>query len=431
MKRFLILCFALLTLPSLYCARKVNYDEQKIPKYTLPDIMRFSDGSKVKGKRDWPKRRQEILNIFQREMYGQIPPKCDIVTETIEEGLTLANFGWRRQIRMWFGEDKTGPKVDWLIITPRHAKGRVPVILFLNYLGNASVIEDSAVFLTDGWLDNSKKFGVINHRATERTRAFYAGQMRRSTHPIGMLLARGYAVVTACYAEISPDPEGAKKQDEIAYTGIFDLWGERDKSREDNTTALGAWAWTLMRGMDMIENDSILDSQRVLLTGYSRLAKAALIAGAYDERFPVIVPVQTGGGGVPLAKHFFGENVSTMNHMFTHWYCHAFRKYADNEAKMPFDQHMLLACIAPRALLVEGFNEPWFDTRGEFLALQAASPIWKMLGKKGLPDVDFPDNYDTSAIGPFLGYVRRTEQPGFSVYDWKWMLDFADKVWKY
>ncbi len=406
----------------------MNYDEKKIPPYTLPDPLRFADGTKV-TKKNWPRRREEILDLFQREMYGQMLPKCDITTETVEEGVTLAGFGWRRQVRMWFNAAKTGPKIDWLIITPRYTEGPVPVIMFLNYIGNASLIDDPNIYITDGWLHESKET-VDNYKATEASRGFYAGQMGNSIYPMGMLLARGYAVVTACYGEISPDPNGKNMQDSLAYTNVFELWGKRDNSRDDNTTSLGAWAWGLMRCMDMVEKDSLLDAKRVLLTGYSRLGKAALIARAFDERFPVVVPVQTGGGGVPLAKRFFGENVATMTTSFTHWYCRAWRKYAKHEDQMPFDQHMFLACIAPRALLVEGFDHPWFDAKGEFLAVKAASPVWEKLGKKGLPKVDFPDDFDTSAIGPCLGYVRRSEGHGISAYDWTWMLDFADNVWK-
>ena len=131
-----------------------------------------------------------------------------------------------------------------------------------------------------------------------------------------------------------------------------------------------------------------------------------------------------------FSKCIFGENVATMTTMFTHWYCRAWRKYAKHEDQMPFDQHMFLACIAPRALLVEGFDQPWFDAKGEFLAVKAASPVREKLGKKGLPKVDFPADFDTSAIGPCLGYVRRSEGHGISAYDWTWMLDFADKVWR-
>lgn len=410
-------------------AQEVNYDESKIPPYTLEDPLKFVDGRKVRNAKDWELRREEILGIFQREMYGQMPPKSPITTEILEEGITLAGYGIRRQVRMWFRSDKTGPKVDWLIITPRYAKEAAPTIIFLNYNGNQTLLEDKEILLTDGWIRDEEGMSV-NHKAIESTRGYYAGQSSDSVYPIGMLIAQGYAVVTACYGEISPDPTGEEAQDKLAYTNIFDLWAPRDNSRDDNTTALGAWAWTLMRGMDMIEQDPRLDSKRVLLTGYSRLGKAALIAGAFDVRFPVVVPVQTGGGGCPLAKRFYGENVAIMTKAFTHWYCKAWKKYAGKEQTMPFDQHLFLSCIAPRALLVEGFDEGWFDTKGEFLALQAASPVWEKLCKKGLPKVDWPDDYDTKAIGKYLGYVRRSEKHGISAYDWKWMIDFAEGAWE-
>ncbi|MBQ2161843.1 MAG: hypothetical protein II446_00955, partial [Bacteroidales bacterium] len=114
---------------------------------------------------------------------------------------------------------------------------------------------------------------------------------------------------------------------------------------------------------------------------------------------------------------------------FRHWFSPAYAKYAGCEAStMPFDQHLLVSCIAPRPLLVEGFDNPWFDTRGEFLCLKAASPVWRFLGAEGLPDVDWPDDYDTSAIGPVLGYVRRDQGHGIAAIDWTWLLDFADRA---
>ena len=110
---------------------------------------------------------------------------------------------------------------------------------------------------------------------------------------------------------------------------------------------------------------------------------------------------------------------------FPHWYCPAYRRYAGDEASLPFDQHWLLACVAPRALLVQGFDEDWFDARGEFLACRAASPAWELLGLPGLPPGDFPDDFDESRIGPRLGYVRRGGRHGLSAYDWNWTLNFA------
>ena len=175
-------------------AQEVNYDESKIPPYTLEDPLKFVDGRKVRNAKDWELRREEILGIFQREMYGQMPPKSPITTEILEEGITLAGFGIRRQVRMWFRSDKTGPKVDWLIITPRYVKEAVPTIIFLNYNGNQTLLEDKEILLTDGWIRDEEGMSV-NHKAIESTRGYYAGQSSDSVYPIGMLI--GYYIVKA------------------------------------------------------------------------------------------------------------------------------------------------------------------------------------------------------------------------------------------
>lgn len=432
----ILLCAALGAIASTASILAQNYDESKVGEYTLPELLEFSDGRKVR-KKDWPERRQEILDMYQREMYGQMPPAPEaVICETFEEGITLGGFATRKQVRMWFKNDKTGPTVDWLIVTPNHVEGPYPTIMLLNYEGNQTVLKDEEIAVEPNWLRNDGSAFIEDHKSSEENRGMLITDPgRRNILPAHMLVAQGYAVVTACYGDISPDPTGADfaedgtpLQKEFAYTGIFDLWGERDPERDDNTTSLAAWGWTLMRGMDMVEQDPELDQERVVLTGYSRLAKAALVAGAFDERFPVVVLNQTGGGGVPLHKRYFGENVEIMAKSFTHWYCPAYAKYSDNEAAMPFDQHMLLACFAPRALMVQGFNDPWYDTKGEFLAVQAASPAWELLGEEGLPDVDWPEDYDKSAIGPKLAYYHRDQSHGIAAIDWVWMIEFADKV---
>lgn len=269
-------------------AQQVNYDESKVAPYTLEDPLRFADGRKVKNLRQWEERRQEILDIFQREMYGQMPPKNNIYLEQKDEGITLAGFGLRRQVRMWFRSDKTGPYVDWLIVTPRWAKEPVPTIILLNYRGNHTVLPDEEIMETESLEvpTNLYRSGAPHGLNADPNEATY--------FPVSMMLARGYALVTACYCDISPDPTLPAEQEKYAYQQCFELWPLRDPARDDNTTSLGAWAWGLMRGLDMIEQDTLLDSSRVILTGFSRLGKAALIAGAYDERFPVVVPVQTG-----------------------------------------------------------------------------------------------------------------------------------------
>ena len=425
-------------------AREPNYNEAKVAPYTLEDPLAFSDGRKLKDASEWTARRKEILDIFAREMYGVEPPAPEaVVTEIREEGPTLAGLAIRRQYRMWFKSDKSGPFVDWLLVLPNRIAGekvktadgrivcenreKVPVVLMLNFPGNHAVLDDEEVPLTEGgWFRASGDSG--DHGPKESNRGTLRRSQLRTTVPAEFIVSRGYAFLTACYAQVSPDVE-VKKGDpeELAYTHVFELWGKRDESRTDNTTALGAWAWALSRGLDLVETIPEIDARKCVATGSSRLGKAALLAAARDERFAVCVPNQTGGGGVPLAKRDFGENVSTEMAMFPHWYCKAYAKYIDNEQVMKFDQHLLVAAIAPRALLVEGFNQGWFDAKGEWLSCRAAPPVWEFLGKEGLPKGDFPDNYDRSRIGSTFGYVRRGGQHGLSGYDWLWMLDFADK----
>lgn len=426
-------------------AREPNYDESKVAPYTLEDPLAFADGRKLKDASEWPARRKEILEIFAREMYGEEPPAPEaVVTELQEEGSTLAGLAIRRQYRMWFKQDKSGPFLDWLLVLPNRVaeplpntkdahvvcenREKVPVVLMLNYPGNHAVLNDAEVALPEGgWFRRDGDPG--DHGPKESNRGALRHSQSRTTVPAEFIVSRGYAFLTACYAQVSPDVEvGRGDPEALAYTHVFELWGKRDESRTDNTTALGAWAWALSRGLDLAEKIPEIDARKCVATGSSRLAKAALLASARDERFAVCVPNQTGGGGVPLAKRNFGENISTEMRMFPHWYCKAYAKYIDNEQAMKFDQHLLVAAIAPRALLVQGFNSGWFDAKGEWLSCRAASPVWEFLGKEGLPKGDFPDNYDLSCVGSSFGYVRRGGQHGLAGYDWLWMLDFADKV---
>lgn len=452
MKKFLIAMVPILGVVGLYAADVVgstvfvqdrevyvdaiNYDESKVAPYTLEDPLTFADNKrKVENAADWAERRKEILDIFAKEMYGEEPPKPDVlITELQDETNTVDGCAIRRQYKMWFKADKTGPCVNWIVWIPKFAKHPVPVISFLNYRGNHELVSDKDIPVQQGWSRSGVK--TDGNKSTDRTRGDMLDANNPSSFPLGTILARGYAVMSACYCEVSPDPtrfekDPKYKQNPFAYTGVFELWGKRDESRTDNITSLGAWAWALSRGLDLAERIPEIDARKNVVTGCSRLGKAAFVAAARDERFTVCVPNQTGGGGVPLAKRNYGENISIENRSFTHWYCRAYAKYAKEPWNtMPFDQHLFAACIAPRALLVEGFDERWYDSKGEFLAIKAASPVWKFLGKGAMPDVEYPASFCTSAIGKDLGYVHRSQSHGISAWDWKWMMDFADGVLK-
>ena len=372
-----------------------NYDESKAGEgtYTLEDPLTFIDGRKVKSAADWPARRKEILELFEREVYGKMPPKPDtLVTEMVSEKLTADRFAFERRYRMWFRKDKTGPVIDWIVFVPKYAKHPCPVILHLNYKGNDMVA---------------------------------AGKTNHYLLPLGDFTAHGYAFMSAHYTQITSD--GMKRGGDF-YDGVCELWGNRDPKRTDNPGTLIIWAWGLSRGLDLAERIPEIDAKRNVVTGSSRLGKAALLAAAYDERFAVCVPNQTGAVGVQLMKRNYGESLAGQRLSLPHWYCKAVWKYKDDPKSQPFDQHLLLSCVAPRALLLECYHKRWFDPKGEFLAAKAASPAWELLTGKGLGLDEMPPPYDDSFVKPPFGYVRRTECHGLSPYDWKWTLDFADRV---
>ena len=405
-----------------------NYDPAKIAPYTLEDPLTFLSGEKVASPHQWQQRRKEILEIFAREMYGQEPPPPECVKlELVEEKEdALAGFAVRSQYRMWFKPDKSGPFLDFLVLRPRFARQKAKPILFLHFRGNHELIPDEEVIIPDDlW------YGSAEDHQVPRLRGVMCDPNKDNVLPIGMLLSAGFAVISACYCQVSPDPSSREqdqrfRQEPFAYTKIFELWGKRDESRTDNITSLGAWAWALSRALDLAESIPQLDAKHNVVTGCSRLGKAALLAAARDERFSICVPVQCGGGGATLAKRDFGENIGTEIRGFRHWYCRAYDKYAINPAQLlTFDQHLLLAAVAPRKLLVAGFDNQWFDAEGEYLACKAASPAWKICGKAAFPDVPFPADYDTSAIGPDLGYYRRSQGHGIACFDWLQLIRFA------
>ena len=232
----------------------VNYDESKVPPYKLEDPLSFADGTKLRSPAEWPRRRNEILGIFAREMYGQPPPPPEtVVAETVEEGVALAGFAVRRQVRMWFRKDRSGPHLDWLILMPRHLKGPFPLLMGLNYQGNHSLMRDPKVLIpANTWLQSIK----TGHKPVEARRGYRSDPDGGSIFPADMVLARGYAVMTACYGQVSPDPrfndpDPANRPHARAYQGVFDLWGQRDESRTDDISSFGAWAWALSRGLDL------------------------------------------------------------------------------------------------------------------------------------------------------------------------------------
>lgn len=398
-----------------------NYDEAKVPKYTLPDPLVSKTGENITNAKTWQtSRRAEILDLFKEHVYGKSPgrPKDMSFRPFDAEPRALDGKATRKQITIRFTDKPDGPSMDLLVYLPNNAKKPLPVFLLLNFYGNHAIHSDPGIKLSEQWMRSGGE-GVVKNKATEASRG---AQMSR--HPVEAILARGYGLATAYYGDLDPDIDDGFKN---GVHGAFDK--TTDGSRPANAWgAIGAWAWGLSRAVDYFETDPDIDAKHVIVLGHSRLGKTALWAGAQDERFAIVISNNSGCGGAAISRRQFGETVERINTSFPHWFCRNFREYNKREDRLPVDQHELLALIAPRPLYVASASEDlWADPRGEFLSAVHASPVYKLLGLEGLGLRDDEMPGVSHPVGKDIGYHLREGKHNLTEYDWQQYMNFADR----
>jgi hypothetical protein len=392
-----------------------NYDEAKVPAYTLPDPLVLKSGAAVKEAKTWTaKRRPEILATYEKEVFGKAParpakPNYEVVSV---DQKALGGKAERKRITLYFG-GKEDPRMNLLVYLPAGKKKPVPVFLGLSFGGAHMITNDAGVPLADMWVRDPATKQWVKRVAEEKTRGGEAPRWQ-----VEKILDVGYGLAVAYYDDIEPDFDGGIKYGVRAQTAVGDGdWG-----------AIAAWAWALRCAMDVLERDREIDAKHVALIGHSRLGKTALWAGAQDTRFSIVISNESGEGGAAISRRKFGEETKDLNTRFPHWFDGNFKKYSDHEDQMPFDSHMLMSLIAPRGLYVASAEEDrWSDPKGEFLGAAEASKVWELLGKKGIGTMTMPSLHQP--LGQDVRYHIRAGKHDVTAYDWEQYLKFARDQW--
>ena len=371
---------------------------------SIPDVFRSDHGGEISSRRAWyHTRRPELLRWFTTEVYGRSPRKPRDLRFRVfdEDPRALGGLATRKQVALSFaGPDS--PRVDILLYIPNGVRGPVPVFVGLNFSGNQTVSQDPDIRLPQS---------VPASKAAPRGSA-------GDRWPLEMILKRGYAVATMYAGDIAPDHK------EGFHSGIQALYPEL-VTGGDNFATLSAWAWGLSRAMDYLQTDSAIDAHGVVVFGWSRMGKAALWAGAQDERFAAVISNESGAGGAKLFHHFAGENTHRLCTKFPYWFCRNFQQFDGKDTVLPFDQHELAALVAPRPLYIASAEQDLnSDPKGEFLTARAVDTVYRLLGAGGLPVTAMPPvNHPVLGI---VSYHIRSGKHSITPYDWTQYLRFAD-----
>lgn len=383
-------------------ANAANYDEAKANPYpTLPDPLTFKGGNEVGTPAEWVQRRKEIVEDFDREVYGRVPASTPAVKWEVLSALDESRGDVPVTVRKLVGhvDNSSFPEIvvdiQMTLILPREARQPSPVVLDFSFGAFPRRITTPAPIPPPEWLVDC--------------------------------LQRGWGYATLIPTSVQADNGAGLSQ------GIIGLMNKGQPRKPDDWGALRAWAWGASRALDYLEQEPLVDARKVSIGGHSRYGKAALVALAYDERFSTGFISSSGAAGAKLHRRNAGElveNVASSGEY--HWMAGNYLKYAGPLTwnDLPVDSHELIALCAPRPVFISsGLNgDAWVDARGMFMAAVAAGPVYELLGKKSLGTSEFP----AVETGLMEGEVAFRQHSGGHTPgpNWPVFLDFAARYWK-
>lgn len=356
---------------------------QTIESLQLPRLLEFEDGSQVTSPEDWQKRREEILELLCEEEYGLRPPaplSISAMTNKLDEN---AYAGKVLEQHMMLSAEIEGGIFSF------------PLKVFV-----------------PKFIENPMVIVYIAFREDVPDRYL----------PIEEITDEGFAVATFCYNHVAVDGE------DNYVGGLAGLLKKEGERAGNDTGKIMMWAWAASRVVDYLETRDDIDHKNIAVMGHSRLGKTALVAAAYDERFTFSFPNNSGCSGDAITRGKEGERIEQITNRFPFWFCPNYKKYAGREADMPFDQHFLVAAIAPRFVCAGAAVEDiWADPNSQYLSYVAADEVYKFLGKDGFIHPNrLPEVGDTFHEGT-LGFHMRSGRHFHSRYDWLKFMEFMKK----
>ena len=388
-------------------------DLSAVPIPPLPNVLAGPAGKPVTTAAAWAAvARPHQFGLLETFVYGRRLPvvPVSVVGEVERADVDLPGGikARRLQARLRLGAGDNAPTTDVLLYLPR-LTGPAPVFLNLNFKGNQAETDDPAVPLCRAWLPDDEKGGVVANRATDAARGTQARRW-----PVATMVEAGFGMATACYGDVFPDRPDGRAASALVSLGR-PVEGDLPA---DEPGAIATWAWQLSRILDWLVTLPEVDPNQVVVVGHSRNGKAALWAGACDERFAMVVSNESGCGGAALERRQAGERIADITKRFPHWFCPAFATYAGRESELPVDAHVTLAMTAPRPLAVASAAEDrWADPEGEFLAAVFASPVWKLFGREGIATAEYPPV--GKSVGDWVAYHVRAGKHDLLAEDWE------------
>ncbi len=368
----------------------------------LPSILTMDDGSACDTVEKWAIRRKEILDLFSKEVFGILPPapkKEDVIfTLKFQDSGAINGQATYSRVGVCVMTPKGPYCFDFDLYVPNIQK-KAPCIVMLQF----SLHCIYSTFPIEQIIENGFATAMV-----------YNGDIMQDRNDFAQGLGSGFIRKSAEFDNLAADTYAANY-----------LRGE------EQSGMIGIWAYGAMRIMDYLYTLDTIDRRRIAIAGHSRLGKTALWTAANDERYTLAFISGSGNTGASLSKYKTDKNehIGQITEIFPHWFAKSYLKYAGQEEHMPFDQHMLLAALAPRAFYVcSGSEDTWAGPDTEYLCCVAAQPAYELLGEKGFIHPDrLPQAGDVFGEGS-CGYSMHKGGHFLGRFEWQNVMDFMKKM---